>query len=119
MQPRLLRFAMLGRVMMPRHRELHNVGSSDGAFRHRELHFVQHSLHHLPEPFGVALRAPVRSRALRGYPNLVPIPDALPVNAVWTFAHRRKGRYNYLKDQKTQLDAKKSVEIIGTLQEKI
>ena len=31
-----------------------NVGSSDDAYRHRELHFVQHSLHHLPEPFGVA-----------------------------------------------------------------
>ena len=40
------------------HRLLHalrNVGSSDDAYRHRELHCVQHSLHHLPEPFGVAL----------------------------------------------------------------
>ena len=46
---------------------LSNVGSSDDAYRHRELHCVQHSLHHLPEPFGVALRAPVRSRALRSY----------------------------------------------------
>ncbi|MBO5539473.1 MAG: hypothetical protein J5980_00825, partial [Muribaculaceae bacterium] len=45
---------------------LRTVGSSDDAYRHRELHCVQHSLHHLPEPFGVALRAPVRSRALRG-----------------------------------------------------
>ena len=34
---------------------LRNVGSSDDAYRHRELHCVQHSLHHLPEPFGVAL----------------------------------------------------------------
>ena len=41
---------------------LRNVGSSDDAYRHRELHCVQHSLHHLPEPFGVALRAPVSVR---------------------------------------------------------
>ena len=33
---------------------LRNVGSSDDAYRHRELHCVQHSLHHNPEPFGVA-----------------------------------------------------------------
>ena len=38
---------------------LRNVGSSDDAYRHRELRCVQHSLHHLPEPFGVALWAPV------------------------------------------------------------
>ena len=36
------------------------------AFGHRALHYVQHTLCYLPEPFGVALRAPARSRALRG-----------------------------------------------------
>ena len=39
---------MLGRVIM--------------AFGHRALHFVQHTLYYLPEPFGVALRAPVSVR---------------------------------------------------------
>ena len=42
------RCAMLGRVIM--------------ACGHRALHCVQHTLYYLPEPFGVALRAPVSVR---------------------------------------------------------
>ena len=43
---------------------LSNVGSSDDAYRHRELHCVQHSLHHLPEPFGLPFPFGINGRRL-------------------------------------------------------